>query len=136
MIRVVNIIEEAKLGGPQIRPRLLSPGRLALGSAWRFLIAAEASAAEAEAEGAGEPVDEEEIFAEEGEPPRGEEGGDASWSESDEEALLMVKTTRGLLPELTKWVKETHSYDLPETIATSVVGGSAGYLKWVQANTK
>ena len=59
------------------------------------------SAAEAEAEGAGEPVDEEEMFAEEGEPPRGEEGGDASWSSEDEEAFNTSGTADP--PAFTGW---------------------------------
>ena len=64
------------------------------------------SAAEAEAEGAGEPAarseDEEEMFAEEGEPPRGEEGGDASWSsDSDEDAFNTSGTADP--PAFTGW---------------------------------
>jgi len=55
--------------------------------------------------------------------------------ESDEESLLMVKSRKDLLPQLTKYVKEHHSYDLPETIALPIMGGSKGYLDWVAENT-
>ena len=35
-----------------------------------------------------------------------------------------------------QYVKAEHSYEVPETIAASIVGGSTEYLEWVRANTK
>ena len=56
--------------------------------------------------------------------------------ENDEEALLMIKTRRALVPELTAFVTENHPYDCPEVIAAEIVGGAPAYLDWVAANTK
>ena len=62
-----------------------------------------------------------------------------SWKgkiENDEEALLMIKTRRALVPELTAFVTEHHPYDCPEVIAADIVGGAPAYLDWVGQNTK
>ena len=57
-------------------------------------------------------------------------------TEVDEEALLMVKTRTGLLPDLTRFVKDHHSYDVPETIAAQIIGGNSEYLRWLHDQTK
>lgn len=49
----------------------------------------------------------------------------------DQEWLLVVKSRRDVLDDLVQRVKELHSYDLPETIALPLVGGSAPYLDWL-----
>ena len=49
----------------------------------------------------------------------------------DQEWLLVVKTTREVLDDLVRRVQAIHSYDLPEIIALPVVGGSKGYLRWI-----
>ena len=49
----------------------------------------------------------------------------------DQEWLLVAKTTREVLDDLVRRVQATHSYDLPEIIALPVVGGSKGYLRWI-----
>ena len=54
---------------------------------------------------------------------------------ADPEVLLMVKTTAKHLPKLTARVKEKHSYDVPETIAASIIGGSREYMQWVHDST-
>jgi periplasmic divalent cation tolerance protein len=51
--------------------------------------------------------------------------------EKDDEALLVIKTTRAASRELIALVKELHSYDLPEVILLPVTDGLEGYLKWV-----
>lgn len=51
--------------------------------------------------------------------------------ETDTEVLLVLKTRRALLEQLTAKVVELHPYDEPEVVALPVVGGSTGYLKWV-----
>lgn len=53
----------------------------------------------------------------------------------DDEWLCLAKTTRARLSELTAWIAEHHAYDVPEVIATPVVGGSDAYLRWVAAET-
>jgi len=49
----------------------------------------------------------------------------------DQEWLLVAKTTREVLDDLVHRVQAIHSYDLPEIIALPVVGGSKGYLRWI-----
>jgi len=49
----------------------------------------------------------------------------------DSEALLIMKTLRARLPDLTAAVIAAHPYETPEVLALPAVGGSAAYLKWV-----
>jgi len=53
----------------------------------------------------------------------------------DSEMLLMIKTQRRLLDDLTAHVKANHPYSVPEVIAVPVIGGHAPYLEWVRAST-
>ena len=55
--------------------------------------------------------------------------------EEDEEALLMVKTRKELVPHLIEWVKKNHEYDVPEVIAADITQGNPAYLQWVSDNT-
>src|SRR6476620_7143695 len=52
--------------------------------------------------------------------------------EQSDEELLIIKTRKELFPALEKRVRELHSYSVPEIIAVPLVGGSAGYLAWLQ----
>jgi len=47
------------------------------------------------------------------------------------EYLLVMKTTAKKLAELEREVKRLHTYDVPEFIALSIVGGSKDYLQWL-----
>ena len=47
----------------------------------------------------------------------------------DEEILLIVKTRSEKFDALETWVRENHSYDVPEIIALPIVAGSQPYLK-------
>lgn len=51
--------------------------------------------------------------------------------ETDAELLLIVKTRRELIPEVSRIVRELHSYDVPEVIALPVIGGNPAYLDWL-----
>ena len=51
--------------------------------------------------------------------------------QSDDEVLLLIKTTEVQVAALTERVKALHSYDLPEVLALPAVGGSEPYLRWV-----
>jgi periplasmic divalent cation tolerance protein len=51
--------------------------------------------------------------------------------QSETEALLMIKTTAGLLERLGERIKELHPYELPEVIALPIEGGSERYLAWL-----
>nr|WP_082860388.1 divalent-cation tolerance protein CutA [Alloactinosynnema sp. L-07] len=56
--------------------------------------------------------------------------------QDDQEWQLQVKTAADRLDEVTAFLQREHSYDEPEVIALPVVGGSAGYLGWVTAQTR
>ena len=51
--------------------------------------------------------------------------------QEDVEFLLVIKTSRELLPRLrTEWEK-IHSYEIPELIALPIVDGAPNYLNWM-----
>mmetsp|Transcript_29747 Transcript_29747/g.95668 ORF Transcript_29747/g.95668 Transcript_29747/m.95668 type:complete len:192 (-) Transcript_29747:811-1386(-) len=56
--------------------------------------------------------------------------------ETDSELLLMIKTRRELVPELTSHVVANHPYDLAEVIAVPIEGGNEPYMKWITDSTK
>ena len=49
----------------------------------------------------------------------------------DQEWLLVAKSRREVLADLTQCVQSLHSYDVPEVIALPLVGGSEPYLRWM-----
>ncbi len=51
--------------------------------------------------------------------------------EHDDEALLVVKTTREALPALNDALADLHPYETFELVALDVAGGSADYLGWI-----
>jgi periplasmic divalent cation tolerance protein len=51
--------------------------------------------------------------------------------QTDQEWLLVAKTTSAVLDELVQRVQTLHSYDVPETVALPIVGGSEPYLRWI-----
>ena len=55
---------------------------------------------------------------------------------SAQESLLIVKTKSSVLDEVTRLVKEIHSYDVPEIIAMPIVGGNRDYLEWIDKEVK
>ena len=56
--------------------------------------------------------------------------------DSAQESLLVVKTKKSVLNEVTRLVKEIHSYDIPEVIAVPIVGGNQDYLEWIGEEVK
>ncbi|HEU5106505.1 MAG TPA: divalent-cation tolerance protein CutA [Solirubrobacterales bacterium] len=54
--------------------------------------------------------------------------------EVEREWQCLVKTTRGAYEQVEAAIREVHSYDEPEIIATPIVAGSAGYLAWIEEN--
>ncbi|HWC25378.1 MAG TPA: divalent-cation tolerance protein CutA [Solirubrobacteraceae bacterium] len=54
--------------------------------------------------------------------------------EHDEEALLVVKTTRNALDALSDALAELHPYETFELVALDVAGGSRDYLDWITAS--
>ena len=60
---------------------------------------------------------------------RNEAGKDAI--EEEEEVLLVIKSSRALIQELTDEIERLHSYEVPEVIALQVVDGAERYLAWM-----
>ncbi len=55
---------------------------------------------------------------------------------SEQEILLLVKTTRRCFEALKDEVLKKHPYELPEIIGVDVSEGFRGYLEWVAQETK
>ncbi len=55
--------------------------------------------------------------------------------QEDDEALLVLKTTRARFEALRDRVLALHPYEVPEVIALPVEAGSAAYLRWISAET-
>lgn len=53
----------------------------------------------------------------------------------ESESLLLMKTRRELFEELTRRVKQLHSYEVPEVIAMPIMVGNPDYLDWIQQAT-
>ena len=51
--------------------------------------------------------------------------------ENAEEWLCTAKTKRQHVPAIEGVLKRLHPYEVPELIATPIVGGSEAYLKWL-----
>lgn len=54
--------------------------------------------------------------------------------EEEREWQCLAKTTRAAYEAVEAAIREVHSYDEPEIIATPIVAGSAGYLAWIDDN--
>lgn len=50
----------------------------------------------------------------------------------DEEAVVVLKTLRRLVPRLLERAGELHPYDVPELLVQPVLAGGAEYLEWVE----
>lgn len=55
---------------------------------------------------------------------------------TDPEWRVEIKTAADRVDELVEHLKRHHTYDVPEVVATPVVGGSAEYLSWVVGETR
>jgi periplasmic divalent cation tolerance protein len=49
---------------------------------------------------------------------------------------IWVKTTTARMHRLIEHIEHHHSYDVPEIVATPIIGGNAEYLRWVSEETK
>ena len=52
------------------------------------------------------------------------------------EFLLLIKSTRGLFPEIKAEISKLHSYQTPEIICLPIIDGSRDYLQWVSDSVK
>lgn len=56
--------------------------------------------------------------------------------ETAREWLCLAKTEAGRYERLEAAIRELHSYDEPEIVATQIVAGSAGYLEWLSQSLR
>ena len=55
---------------------------------------------------------------------------------TDQEYLMLIKTTRELFDEIKHAVAQIHSYHTPEIICLPIIDGSRNYLEWVGNSVK
>lgn len=53
-------------------------------------------------------------------------------TEQSSEWLLELKTLENLYPQIEAKLKDLHSYDCPEILATALLTGSKDYLQWLE----
>ncbi|MEW5925800.1 MAG: divalent-cation tolerance protein CutA [Candidatus Zixiibacteriota bacterium] len=53
----------------------------------------------------------------------------------DYESLLIAKTTTKRVERLIKFIREAHSYEIPEVLALTVTEGNPDYLDWLDKET-
>ncbi len=56
--------------------------------------------------------------------------------QTEQEWRLEIKTTADRVTAVTAYIKDNHSYDVPEIIAIPIAGGSAEYLSWLITETR
>jgi len=56
--------------------------------------------------------------------------------ERADEYLLLAKTRASLADQLSAFIKEHHSYEVPEIIVTPIIGGFKAYLDWISSETE
>jgi periplasmic divalent cation tolerance protein len=56
--------------------------------------------------------------------------------ESAAEYLLNAKTRAALAKEAMDYIRQVHTYEVPEIIVTPIVAGYEGYLGWVKHETQ
>lgn len=56
-------------------------------------------------------------------------------AQDDPEWQLQIKTSSGRLDALVGHLRANHGYDVPEIIATPIVGGNREYLTWIDGQT-
>ena len=56
--------------------------------------------------------------------------------ESNQEWLLLIKTSAQKFPAVRNAIKQMHSYDLPECIGINIENGSVEYLEWLDNSLK
>ena len=56
--------------------------------------------------------------------------------ETAREWICLAKTSAARYADVETAIRELHSYEEPEIVATPIVAGSQGYLDWIGDNTK
>ncbi len=57
-------------------------------------------------------------------------------TEHSEEWQCVIKTTLARYPALEQAIRQLHSYEVPEILATPIVAGSAAYLAWLHEQVR
>ncbi len=57
-------------------------------------------------------------------------------AQTETEQLLVIKTSDVAYSQLEAKLVELHPYELPEVIAVGIERGLAGFLDWIQAETR
>jgi periplasmic divalent cation tolerance protein len=52
------------------------------------------------------------------------------------ELMLLIKTRASLFESVMARLAAEHPYEIPEIVATAFAAGSAGYLGWIEENTR
>jgi len=56
--------------------------------------------------------------------------------ETSREWVCSIKTVRRLFADVEQAIRELHTYEQPEIVATAIVAGSQGYLDWLASSVK
>jgi periplasmic divalent cation tolerance protein len=56
--------------------------------------------------------------------------------QTDQEWRVEIKTAADQVAALAQHIKARHSYEVPEIIATPIIGGSPEYLSWLVTETR
>lgn len=56
--------------------------------------------------------------------------------ETAAEFLLLVKTPARVSRRVVEFIRREHPYELPEITVTPIRGGLAGYLRWIDGETR
>ena len=51
------------------------------------------------------------------------------------EYLVLAKTQKKLVEELIPFIKEKHTYEVPQIVVTPIEGGFEPYLEWIKEET-
>ncbi len=54
----------------------------------------------------------------------------------EKEAILLIKSRKGMEKKIINKIKELHSYSVPEGLFMTIAGGDNKYLEWVKKSIK
>lgn len=54
--------------------------------------------------------------------------------EEEKEILLLIKSSKDLVPRIAELLDRIHPYEVPELIAVPIIEGSSAYLSWLEEN--